>query len=402
MLRKLGLLLLALGLAAWAAPAAAAEPCSVEELGKAVDEAGATLRAFNLANAPLLQSKLGQLRDKKGWSEADYEEKAHDFLADERTQSFDATANELLTKIDQLGRATEGAGRDCARLDELKAAGVELLAVMKAKSAYAIGKIDKELAAESPRVAVTVPPPAPKPQPPPSQKPQVAAIPAPAQPPPPSGAKQGPAFPQARQKETSSWSTTSELNASVARAPLPPPSSGSPDASLPPDAFTNDDEGYTIDEIREATRGFFGTISTNLASVLEHAFRYSGRPTAYVLGQEGGGAFLAGLRYGSGTLYMRSRAGTEKIYWHGPSLGYDFGAEGSRTMFLIYKVQEPQQLYRSFTGIDGSAYLVGGFGITFLKGGEVIMAPIRSGLGLRLGANVGYIRFSAQPSWNPF
>jgi hypothetical protein len=161
------------------------------------------------------------------------------------------------------------------------------------------------------------------------------------------------------------------------------------------------EQGYTIDEIREITRGFFGTISTNLASVIEYAFSKSGRPSAYVLGKEGGGAFLAGVRYGSGRLFMRS-GGNEKIYWHGPSLGTDFGAAGSRTMFLIYRLSEPADLYRQFTGVDGSAYFVGGVGITFLKGGKVIMAPIRSGIGLRLGANLGYIRFTPRPTWNPF
>jgi len=165
--------------------------------------------------------------------------------------------------------------------------------------------------------------------------------------------------------------------------------------------MTPEEDGYTIDEIKEATRGFFGTISTGLAGVIEHAFAKSGRPTAYVLGQEGGGAFLAGLRYGEGLLYMR-RGGAQRIYWHGPSIGYDFGAAGSRTMFLIYKAHRPEQLYRRFTGIDGSAYLVGGVGITFLTDGRVMMAPIRSGLGLRLGASIGFVRFTGGPTWNPF
>ena len=99
------------------------------------------------------------------------------------------------------------------------------------------------------------------------------------------------------------------------------------------------------------------------------------------LGSEGGGAILAGLRYGKGTLYLR-QGGTRPIHWHGPSVGYDFGAEGGRTLILVYSMRDPEQLYRSFTGIDGSAYLVGGVGMTLLKGGDVIMAPIRSGLGL--------------------
>ena len=160
-------------------------------------------------------------------------------------------------------------------------------------------------------------------------------------------------------------------------------------------------DGYTIDEIVRASTGFFGKVSAGLGSVVEHAFSSSGRPTAYILGTEGGGAFLAGLRYGSGTLYLRS-GGTMPIHWHGPSLGADFGASGSKVMFLIYKMDEIEQLAAPFSGIEGSAYVAGGIGLTLLTNGRVQMAPIRSGVGLRLGANVGYIRFTRKPTWNPF
>jgi hypothetical protein len=102
-----------------------------------------------------------------------------------------------------------------------------------------------------------------------------------------------------------------------------------------------------------------------------------------------------------GTLYLRS-GGTQPIYWHGPSLGTDVGADGSKTLFLIYRLRNAEQLYDSFTGVDGSAYLVGGVGATLITNGNVVMAPIRSGLGLRLGANIGYIRFTPKPTWNPF
>jgi hypothetical protein len=120
-----------------------------------------------------------------------------------------------------------------------------------------------------------------------------------------------------------------------------------------------------------------------------------------VLGNEGGGALIAGVRYGNGTLYLRD-GGSREVYWHGPSIGYDLGAEGSKTMFLIYGLRDPARLFSGFTGVDGSAYVVGGVGVTFLTDGKVAMAPIRSGLGLRLGANIGYIRFTARPTWNPF
>jgi hypothetical protein len=162
-----------------------------------------------------------------------------------------------------------------------------------------------------------------------------------------------------------------------------------------------EEEGYTIDEIMSASAGFFGKVSAGLGSVIEYLFKNAGRPTGYVLGTEGGGAFLAGVRYGSGTLYMRA-GGTQPIFWHGPSIGADFGADGSKTLFLIYRLKQPADLYAGFTGIDGSAYVVGGVGATLVTNGSVILAPIRSGVGLRLGANIGYIRFTPKATWNPF
>jgi hypothetical protein len=175
----------------------------------------------------------------------------------------------------------------------------------------------------------------------------------------------------------------------------------SPAADVPPRAIDLADAEFTEEDIRAAGRGFFGTISAGLASVLEYAFKSYGRPTGYILGNEGGGAFLAGLRYGDGTLVTK-RAGERKVYWQGPSVGYDFGVAGSRVMFLVYNLRDGEELFTRFAGIDGSAYLVGGVGVTFLKKSRLILAPIRSGVGLRLGANIGYLKFTPTPSLNPF
>lgn len=161
------------------------------------------------------------------------------------------------------------------------------------------------------------------------------------------------------------------------------------------------DGTFSTDEIRGAGHQFFGSISQGLASVIEHAFRKQGRPNGYILGDDAGGAFIAGLRYGQGTLYTKD-AGSYPIYWQGPSLGFDYGAEGSKTMILVYNLRDISDIYDRFGGVAGSAYLVGGVGITFLGKDGVTMAPIRSGIGLRLGANVGYLKFSQQPTWNPF
>ena len=445
--------ILALSALLLTASGALAQACKKEDFAGAVDQAGASLRKFNLENQPKLNAKLEALRSKKGWKKTDSEDKALEYLQDGRIAELDAQSNELLTKIDALGRVEEGKPADCGKLSELKAAGVELLAVMKAKSSYTLEKIELEIQAGggAPKPVAAAPPAvAPKAEAPKAEAPKaepakpadnkpgddktadVKVISKPAEPkvaeakrepskaqperePERAGGASAPpavrpltereaaearveADRRAQKTPPSNWETSSEQAMN-----MDPGGAGQP-YGPPPGEFTSDEsEGYTLDEIRDATRGFFGTISTNLASVIEYSFSKQGRPTAYILGQEGGGAFLAGLRYGNGTLYRRSGGTqTQKIYWHGPSVGYDVGAEGSRTLFLIYKLRDSADLYRTFSGIDGSAYVVGGVGLTLLKGGPVFMAPIRSGVGLRLGANLGYLRFTPQPTWNPF
>ncbi|MFA9549654.1 MAG: DUF1134 domain-containing protein [Hyphomicrobium sp.] len=161
------------------------------------------------------------------------------------------------------------------------------------------------------------------------------------------------------------------------------------------------EEGYSQNEIMHAGHGFFGSVSKGLASVVEYTFQKAGRPNGYILGEDAGGAFIAGLRYGEGTLYTKD-AGVHKVFWQGPSIGYDFGAEGSKTMVLVYNLRDPSQIYHRFGGVQGSAYLIGGVGVQFQKYGDVSLAPIRSGIGLRLGANIGYLKYTRAPTWNPF
>jgi hypothetical protein len=161
------------------------------------------------------------------------------------------------------------------------------------------------------------------------------------------------------------------------------------------------DDGYSQNEIIDAGGRFFGSVSKGLASVVEYAFRKSGRPNGYILGTDAGGAFVAGLRYGEGTLYTRD-AGAHKVYWQGPSIGYDFGGEGSKTMVLVYNLRDPSQIYERYGGVQGSAYIVGGVGIQYQTQDNVTLALIRSGIGLRLGANVGYLKYTRSPTWNPF
>jgi hypothetical protein len=364
---------------------ATAATCSKEDFGQAVDRAGAQLRKLNAEQIPQVQAKIRKLKESKGWQD----EKAYETLQDERMAGFDAQANELLAKIDTLGTVDPSAELQCGRLDELTAASLELQATVKAKASYTLSKLDQMLgeapvAEVKPKADSKKKTAEPKKAPADAQDPeQTAQLPLPK-----------PATPKA--PETSTWSTRTEEHPPRGGTVVEPSST---DQYVPP--LTPDEEGYSIQEIMAASEGLFGKVSANLGAVIEHLFRKSGRPTAYVLGSEGGGAFLAGVRYGKGTLYLRSGS-TQKIFWHGPSLGTDVGAEGSKTLFLIYKLHTPDELYANFTGIDGSAYLVGGVGATLVGNGKVIMAPIRSGIGLRLGANIGYIRFTPNQTWNPF
>jgi hypothetical protein len=158
---------------------------------------------------------------------------------------------------------------------------------------------------------------------------------------------------------------------------------------------------FNGDELVRAGHHFFGTISRGLAEIVEAATKRWGRPNGYILGQEASGAFIGGLRYGEGMMYTRN-AGDLKVFWQGPSLGFDAGADGDRTMMLVYGLPAVSAVFRRFGGVDGSAYFVGGFGMTALAEANIVVVPIRSGLGARLGLNLGYLKFTPYATWNPF
>ena len=158
---------------------------------------------------------------------------------------------------------------------------------------------------------------------------------------------------------------------------------------------------FETGELVDAGHRLFGGVSRGLATIIEKAVSQWGLPNGYVLGEEAGGAFVGGLRYGEGSLYTKN-AGDLRVYWQGPTLGWDFGGEGARTMMLVYNLPATRAVYQRFGGIDGSAYLVGGVGMTALTANRIVVVPIRSGVGLRLGANVGYLKFTPQATWNPF
>lgn len=175
-------------------------------------------------------------------------------------------------------------------------------------------------------------------------------------------------------------------------------------ASMPAQAQARRPAGdpgtFRLEELVDSGHRFFGTISRGLAMTVKEAVKRWGEPNGYILGQEGGGAIIGGLRYGEGILYTRTTS-PRRVFWQGPSLGFDIGGEGARTMMLVYNLSG-DGLYRRFVGLDGSAYVVGGFGMSAAMAGDMVVVPIRSGVGARLGINVGYLKFTSEPTWNPF
>ncbi len=158
--------------------------------------------------------------------------------------------------------------------------------------------------------------------------------------------------------------------------------------------------GYDEDSIVKAATDFFGNTTEGLAKVIEKAFKENGRPNAYIKGDEAGAAFTVGLRYGDGQLTMKS-GGSAKVYWAGPSIGLDAGANASKVFTLIYNLPNAAAIYRRFPGVDGSVYYIGGAGINYQRADGITLAPIRLGVGLRAGASVGYLHYRRTKSINP-
>ena len=160
-------------------------------------------------------------------------------------------------------------------------------------------------------------------------------------------------------------------------------------------------EQFTPQEIVDSGHRFFGATSGGQATVVEKIFSSYGLPNGYVLGEEGSGAIIGGLTYGEGTLYTKN-AGDHKVFWQGPSVGWDWGGNGSRTMILVYNLDSVDSLYSRFGGVAGSAYMLAGLGFNVMKNGRVMLVPVRTGVGVRLGANLGYLKVTDRPTWNPF
>ena len=160
-------------------------------------------------------------------------------------------------------------------------------------------------------------------------------------------------------------------------------------------------DNYTAEELVDTGGEFFGSVAQGLASLVERAVSQFGLPNGYILGEEAGGALFAGLRYGEGTMYTRNR-GDHSMFWQGPTIGFDVGGDGSKVMMLVYNLDTVEEIFGRYPGVDGSAYAIAGLGMTALKYRDVVIVPIRSGVGLRAGINVGYLKFTQTATWNPF
>jgi hypothetical protein len=171
-------------------------------------------------------------------------------------------------------------------------------------------------------------------------------------------------------------------------------------AAPPPDTAQPKDQTYNEDEITHAVSGFFGTTTEAAAKAVERVFSDLGEPDGYIKGEEGSGAFIAGLRYGSGWLV---RKGSEpiKVYWRGPSVGFDFGGNASKCFTLVYNLRQEHRLYQRFPGVEGSFYFIAGIGVNYMRSGGVTLAPMRTGLGLRAGVNAHYQVYSDRRDWFP-
>lgn len=166
-------------------------------------------------------------------------------------------------------------------------------------------------------------------------------------------------------------------------------------------AQANEENTFSVQEISDAAEGFFGSTTQGLAEIIEKVFSDLGRPTAYITGEEVSGAFVVGLRYGKGDLNIKA-GGTSKIFWQGPSIGFDIGGNASKSFVLIYGATTKEQIYARFPGVEGTFYFVAGLGVNYQGDGDVTLAPIRTGVGLRQGANIGYLHYSGEHSWLPF
>lgn len=383
--------------------------CDPHAFGVQIDQTALALRTLNRDSETRFQERLQAIARSKGWTDSKKIERAAEAMDDNKLGNFNSQIEELVAQLDTLS-ATPNSDISCARLEELKGVREKLVSVMTQKSGFILAQLEVEAAKSPPAAAIVA-----KSDPFPRTPPPVAVEPPRETPPQPAPSwsvnvsQTAPvsAAPAAAQAPVRTAAATPPLQ--LRPAPTRPedkiasPPALPADQSLPPPLAPA--TGYSAQEIRQAGEGVFGSLTSEFAILINYAFKTYGQPNAYIIGDEGGGAFLAGLRYGDGNLYSRVNGvetGPARVYWQGPSIGADVGATGSRTLFLVYNLDDVKTLYKRFGGIDGAAYVAGGFGLTVYKSGNTLIVPIRTGLGLRLGASIAYLKFTERASLNPF
>ncbi len=407
---------------------AAPPRCDSTSFGALIDETAQILRTLNKDSERRFQDRLQATAKARGWTAQQAATNAASAMDDARLSQFNNEIEELVSRLDRLSVTPKGEV-SCDRLNDLRGVRDRLVTVMGQKSGFILAQVDIENSKPSgsskpvTETAETSAPPS-KPSTPPA--PPAQAL---------NSTQDNAQSPTSSAAGSSwrppSWSTDTkenqqdrkrqpDQNSATATAlpirPVAPPKQSRPDdrvavaapakppeVPLPPVVVAS--SGYSVLEIRSAGSGVFGTLTSELAGVINHAFQQYGQPNGYIIGNEGSGAFLAGLRYGEGQLYTRlngTDTGPLPIFWQGPSLGLDVGGDGSRAIFLVYNLEDVNKLYERYPGIDGSAYVAGGVGLTVFKRHRTLIVPIRTGLGLRVGASFAYLKFTSRASWNPF
>ncbi len=371
---------------------ALAQSCTEEEIGRVIDETGVILRQINDEYSPKLTAKLEIVAATRDLSETQVADYARALMRDPEVTAAEVRASELLGRIEAIGDEATGDAADCEKRKAIEANAAELRDALTAKYRILFANIDADLSGKAKADAKSEEPVA---------EPKVAEV-VPKAEEPATPKASDPALEPLPEQEVATlpgtdWSADQDAGTSGIVDYEPAVPTTGPRLSALDEELTT----YSSDEILSAGKGFFGSVTTGMASVVTYAFQQAGRPSGYIFGNEGSVAFIAGLRYGKGRLHTK-RGGGQTVYWQGPSIGTDAGAEGARTLILVYNLKEPTDIFAHFGGVDGAAYVVGGVGITFLTDGDLVLAPIRSGIGLRLGANIGYLKFTPERSIIPF
>jgi hypothetical protein len=210
------------------------------------------------------------------------------------------------------------------------------------------------------------------------------------------------AAPQQQEEAESEWVATDAGGQDAQEVAAPQTSEAAPATSAASRASAaSGNSNVARQDVFSAAEGVFGKGAEGMAELIEDLLRKQGEPSAYITGREAGGAFIAGVRYGSGTLHHQVE-GDRPIYWTGPSLGFDFGADAAKVFVLVYNLYDAERIFKRFPAAEGNAIVVGGFTASYLRRGDMVLIPIRMGVGARLGVNAGYMRFSQKNRWLPF